>query len=210
MNKNIQDGRSILLDGREVSEIDVDETETVDTFASHAQSSSYSTESTETFHGYNASRDTSLASDKTILDHADDSDEKTQMAEPLYSGNPLGIGRSTGLCVGWLLAITGPSTGSSFNIYSGRNSLGRGTDDRIRITGDDFISRTQAFLIYDPEENDYSITPGNGTAITRVNGKRVDFSTPLVHGDIIALSKKTHLRFIPACDNSFCWKNDDN
>lgn len=106
---------------------------------------------------------------------------------------------------GWLLCIKGPSVGMSYEVYFGRNSVGRGVDDRVCVDADPTISRCQIYIIYDAEENEYAITPGKGTAITRLNGKRLDYAAELHHGACISLSKETVLRFVPACDNLFRW-----
>lgn len=106
-------------------------------------------------------------------------------------------------CVGWLLVISGPSCGCSREIYTGRNTVGRTSE--IRIDGDAGVSGNQCVVAYDAEYNEYVLTNGSGHAITRVNGARVDNSVGLQRGDIIKLSAKTSLRFIPACDELFRW-----
>ena len=109
-------------------------------------------------------------------------------------------------CVGWLLAVTGPMRGKSYTISEGRNSVGRSAGNKIVLPADDGISRSaQVYVIYDPEENVYMLAPGDGSAIARLNGKRLDMVAGLKHGDFISLSKKTVLRFIPACDTAFKW-----
>ncbi len=111
-------------------------------------------------------------------------------------------------CVGWLLVITGPMKGKSYSISNGRNSVGRSVGNKVVLPADDGISRTaQVYVVYDPEENVYVLTPGDGSAIARLNGQRLDAVSELRHGDIIALSKKTMLRFIPACDAAFKWED---
>lgn len=108
-------------------------------------------------------------------------------------------------CVGWLLQISGPEIGKSYEIYSGRNMIGRGERDDVYVRSDVTVSRSQAVVTYDPEENEYSIAPGSGHAITRLNKKRIDFAAELRSGDVIALSKKSVFRFIPACGEDFRW-----
>ena len=117
---------------------------------------------------------------------------------------------SVSYCVGWLLVISGPMVGNSFPLRLGRNSVGRGAGNAVRLLNDDAISReAQVYVIYDGDNNEYAIAPGGGSAISRVNGKRLDTSADLKLGDVIALSKKTSLRFIPACDESFQWPAED-
>lgn len=112
-------------------------------------------------------------------------------------------------CVGWLLAVAGPMEGKSFTLVAGRNSVGRGQNNKVVLPSDEGISRnSQIFVVYDPEENVYIVTPGDGSAIARLNNKRLDVAAELHHGDFIALSKKTILRFIPACDSAFKWPTE--
>ena len=113
-------------------------------------------------------------------------------------------------CVGWLLAVSGPMEGKSFPLAEGRNSVGRNPGNKVVLATDDGISRnSQVFVVYDPEENVYMVTPGDGSAIARLNGKRLDMAAGLKHGDMITLSKKTVLRFIPACDDMFRWNTEE-
>lgn len=109
-------------------------------------------------------------------------------------------------CVGWLLVISGPMAGNSHTLRVGRNSVGRSSSNIVCLMSDEAVSReAQVYVIYDAENNEYAITPGGGSAISRLNGQRLDTSASLHHGDVITLSKKTSLRFIPACDDLFHW-----
>lgn len=113
-------------------------------------------------------------------------------------------------CVGWLLAVSGPMEGKSFPLVEGRNSVGRNPGNKVVLATDDGISRnSQVFVVYDPEENVYMVTPGDGSAIARLNGKRLDMAAALALGDMITLSKRTVLRFIPACDDVFRWNTEE-
>lgn len=114
-------------------------------------------------------------------------------------------------CVGWLLAISGPMCGKSYVLVEGRNSVGRSSSNKVVLPTDDGISRNaQVYVVYDSEENVYMVTPGEGSAIARLNGKRLDMAADLKQGDCISLSKKTTLRFVPACDDSFQWPSPDD
>lgn len=115
-------------------------------------------------------------------------------------------------CVGWLLCISGPLVGRSFILKNGRNSVGRSISNRIALGEVDpsISGKAQIYVVYDPEENAYAIAPGEGSAITRLNGKRLDVPGELKWGDFITLSKKTSLRFIPACDARFRWITEES
>lgn len=126
------------------------------------------------------------------------------------TGNETVLGEVTHQrCVGWLLVVSGPMEGNSFPLTEGRNSVGRDPSNKVAIPTDPGISRSsQVYVVYDPEENGYVVVPGDGSAIARLNGKRLDIPAPLKHGDFISLSRKTVVRFVPACDSAFRWKNE--
>lgn len=161
--------------------------ETVDSEAKTATVSSFDSYASETVSVDNGLNDTET--------------ETAMVSDPVEAVRPK--------VSGWLLCVQGPSIGSSYEVYFGRNSVGRGSKDRVRIDTDAAVSRCQVYIIYDYDENEYVITPGDGTALTRLNGKRLDTSAPLNHGDFIALSKQTVLRFVPACDSAFRWIEEE-
>lgn len=134
---------------------------------------------------------------RTQENSSDSGDQTTVLVDPLETVRPK--------VAGWLLCVQGPAIGSSYEVFFGRNSVGRDSKDRIRIDADPAISRCQIYVTYDYDMNEYVIAPGEGSAITRVNGTRLDTARDLVHGDYIAMSKETIMRFIPACDASFRW-----
>ena len=112
-----------------------------------------------------------------------------------------------GFCVGWLLCISGPMKGNSYALKLGRNSIGRGSQNAICLANDDAISReAQVYVVYDNVENEYTVVPGNGSAISRLNNRPIHMFVNLSQGDIITLSNKTSLRFVPACDDTFRWE----
>lgn len=109
-------------------------------------------------------------------------------------------------CVGWLLAVSGPNKGRSYELHACQNHIGRGEECNVRIVADPAISRHQVVIVYDNVENEYAIYSDRGTAITRVNGRRLTSSeVPLSTGDVIDLSTHTTLIFVPACGDKFRW-----
>lgn len=133
--------------------------------------------------------------------------EKTPFEEEEGTKTTLLDGDAQGaFCVGWLLCVSGPMKGNSYPLRIGRNSVGRNYKNAVCLANDDSISReAQIYVVYDPEENEYAVTPGSGSAISRLNKKRLDQAVSLAHGDVITLSSQTSLRFIPACDDTFRW-----
>ena len=110
--------------------------------------------------------------------------------------------------VGWLVIIAGGGLGRDLRIVSGMNRIGRDPDMDIRLNfGDEGISRQkQAFLIYDPLNNDYYIKHGDGRNLTYVNGNPIMETQKLQSHDRIRIGA-TELLFIPLCDETFCWAN---
>ena len=110
--------------------------------------------------------------------------------------------------VGWLVIIDGPGKGVSCQLGAGQNTVGRGTQARVRIDlGDDEISRdSQTIITYDPKHNKYYIQPGLGTNLTYLEGEPVLSPTPLSSGSKIVIGS-TSLRFIAFCDQQFTWSD---
>ena len=197
----IQKGKSILLQSTTSAEVSDSETDLSSDFGER------STTATET--AYEPKKEPGVIKGKNIKisSSVEDDDVHPTVSEPIAKTTfAAECGASPFYCVGWLLAISGPMVGNSFPLRAGRNSVGRDKKNAISLATDDAISRdAQVYVIYDSENNEYAIAPGNGSAISRVNNKRLDISVDLCHGDIITLSKKTQLRFIPACDEQFQW-----
>ena len=137
-------------------------------------------------------------------------DKKTTTSETVIWGGDVST-KEKQRCVGWLLAISGPNIGDSYQLYVGGNLVGRGAGNSVRIEGDESVSREQIPLVYDCQENNYVLVPKiGGRAITRVNGKPVYEPMELCMGDKIDLSEKTSLRFYPACSADFVWKREES
>ena len=79
--------------------------------------------------------------------------------------------------VGWLVILSGPGKGNFRPIFSGSNTIGRSSNQRIPIDfGDDAISsEKQAFLVYDGRKRQYladgSIVRAHATAPCRHTGR---------------------------------------
>lgn len=109
--------------------------------------------------------------------------------------------------VGWLVCIEGPEKGRDYRLRSERNSIGRGADMAICISGDEAISRTNhAFISYNPRNVSFRIAPGDGRGMAYLNGEEVDVPMPLKAYDRIELGQ-THLIFVPLCSEKFNWEN---
>ena len=109
--------------------------------------------------------------------------------------------------VGWLVCVKGHNLGRSYVICAGRNSIGRGADNRICIAGDMSISRQkQAFLIYEPRNKDFFLAPGDASGLTYLNGVYLSEMKPLSPMDKIDMGDATFL-FVPLCGEGFSWED---
>ena len=108
--------------------------------------------------------------------------------------------------VGWLVIIEGPGQGTSLNLGSGQNSIGRGPDSRVKIDfGDDQISRSgHAVVIFDPKHNMFHVKQGDGVNLVYLNGEPVLTVTPLPSGSVLEMGA-SKLRFVAFCDDRFSW-----
>ncbi|MCV6600068.1 MAG: FHA domain-containing protein [Cohaesibacter sp.] len=114
------------------------------------------------------------------------------------------------LVVGWLVIVKGPGKGCSLEIYYGMNSIGRGPQERICLDyGDSTISReAHAYVTYDEKQADFYISHGGKSNLVRLNDKPVLAPEALKQGDRIEMGK-THLMFVPLCNESFNWEGDE-
>lgn len=95
--------------------------------------------------------------------------------------------------VGRLTVTEGPGTGSTVQIYTGTNQIGRGDDMRVQINfGDDTISRQQhAVITFDTAKLEARIYDGGKPGGLWVNGTRVTGDQTLKFGDLIKVGETT-------------------
>ena len=109
--------------------------------------------------------------------------------------------------VGWLVCVKGSHFGEAFNIFTGRNSIGRGESNKINITRDDAVSRSKhAWLTYEPKKRDFYIQPGEGSGLSYLNGETVMESKKLQAKDLLELGNGQYI-LIPLCDETFTWED---
>ncbi len=137
-----------------------------------------------------------VAGDKTIgFFHVANSDEKSEK-EPICDPP-----------VGWLVCIKGHHFGESFNIYAGRNSVGRSENNRIAVTGEKTVSREKhAWITYEPKKRQFFIQPGEGTGLIYLNGENIMAVHLLNSGDKLELGDGMFI-FIPLCNEDFSWED---
>ncbi|GGW73367.1 FHA domain-containing protein [Alishewanella tabrizica] len=129
-------------------------------------------------------------------------------AEPKTSINFGAAGDTAASYVcGWLVVVDGPGKGKSLNVCAGQSAISRSVTERIVLNfGDTSItSKQQLLVIFDDENRDFIIAPGNGSSLNRLNGQIVAGQMQLKSGDILKVGATT-LRFVAFCDASFSWQ----
>ena len=109
--------------------------------------------------------------------------------------------------VGWLVCVKGPNLGRAYEIYSGKSSIGRGTSNRIVISGDGHISREKhSWIVFEPKKRRFAIQPGDGSGLTYLNDDDIMEPHELKKGDRIEIGN-TVLYFVPLCGEDFSWED---
>ena len=108
--------------------------------------------------------------------------------------------------VGWLIGLTGPSRGESYQVRIGRNILGRDRRSDI-VVNDDQASSHHADLVFRPEEKRFILMDHNSTNGTYVNEMEIEPRRDLVTKDVIRIGSQKFL-FMPLCDEAFYWDDE--
>ena len=109
--------------------------------------------------------------------------------------------------VGWLVCTKGAHFGETFSIFSGKNSIGRNTDNRIAVTDDNSISRSKhAFIVYEPKKRNFYIQPGDSSGLTYLNEEYITETKILSSKDVIELGESIFM-FVPLCGQDFSWED---
>lgn len=113
---------------------------------------------------------------------------------------------SESLTCGFLVVVDGPGRGKCLIIGPGQSAISRSPSERIVLNfGDTSItSKQQLLVIFDDENRDFIIAPGNGSSLNRLNGQIVAGQMILKSGDLLKVGSTT-LRFVAFCDSSFSW-----
>ncbi len=108
--------------------------------------------------------------------------------------------------VGWLVCIGGCHFGECFNIYAGKNSIGRSEENRIAVFDDNSISRIKhALIVYEPKKRNFYLQPGDSSGLTYLNEDYITDSHKLTVQDIIELGDSKFM-FVPLCGETFSWE----
>ena len=122
-----------------------------------------------------------------------------------------GFEEETAPVVGWLVAVTGNEKGKSYNLKSGKNSIGRngsGGEVDISLDDDHTVSRgTQAVLIYEPKNRQFLIQSSSGSSLVYHNGELLMTFCEIAAYDKITVGK-TDMVFVPFCGERFSWEEE--
>lgn len=126
-----------------------------------------------------------------------DDDQKTVFLDDMPGGKaPV---------VGWLVCTEGSHKGEDFRLTVGKNSVGRGPDMDVALTGEATVSRDKhAIIVYEPQQNVFLAIPGDAKELFYLNGDVVLSAQKIVKGDRIKVGQ-VELMFIPCCDEGFTW-----
>ncbi len=110
--------------------------------------------------------------------------------------------------VAWLLALSGPARGRSFEVRNGRNVIGRDPKSDVRLS-DDQASAHHADLVFRPEEQRFILMDHNSTNGTFVNDEEIEPRRDLVNGDVIRIGSQK-LMFYKFDLPGFTWEAQDH
>ncbi len=107
--------------------------------------------------------------------------------------------------VGWLVCVKGENQGESFQIVSGRNTIGRRETNDIALIGENSVSReNHASVFYDYKKSEFYLKPGEGNTMPYVNDEMVTTMTKLNKYDAIEIGDCICV-FVPFCGEDFSW-----
>ncbi|MCD8347689.1 MAG: FHA domain-containing protein [Lachnospiraceae bacterium] len=109
--------------------------------------------------------------------------------------------------VGWLVCVEGNNYGKAFDLYCGKNFIGRSSEMDVSLD-DKTVSRVKhAIIVYEPKERRYFAQPGDSHELFYRNETVVLSSTELNDRDTLTIGK-TKLVFVPFCDQRFGWESE--
>jgi hypothetical protein len=110
--------------------------------------------------------------------------------------------------VGWLVIVDGPGRGNYIPLGYGQNTIGRNQSERVSIDyGDAQISReSHCFIVYEPNDREFTVLRGMGKGLTYVNQKVVHEPRTIHSGELLRIGATT-LRFMAFCGPEYDWQD---
>ena len=107
--------------------------------------------------------------------------------------------------MGWLVALNGKHKGDDYQLRGYNTMVGRDPGNKIVLTGDGCISRTNCSIKYYSDTNNYFIyNAAEASNPVYVNKEPLHNFTELHAYDVIKLGR-TEFVFIPLCGPGFEW-----
>ena len=126
-------------------------------------------------------------------------------AAPAPAPEPNGAPLDPDLVVGWLVCVSGPARGRSYELHTGRNFIGRAAIMDVALPEDIAVARErQASVIFDPRTARFSVTANETRELTYVNDELVYDHCDLTTNDVLLVGS-THLMLVPLCGSGFAW-----
>lgn len=108
--------------------------------------------------------------------------------------------------VGWLVAVSGVHFGESFQLYVGKNTIGRSSSNKVVLGLDQSISReNHATIIYEPKRKEFYLQSGIADGLIYLNDSFVNGSQLMKSKDILEIGS-SKLILIPLCGIDFTWE----
>lgn len=108
--------------------------------------------------------------------------------------------------VGWLVAICGLHFGESFQLYVGKNTIGRSNGNKVVLGLDQSVSReNHATIIYEPKKREFYLQSGNSDGLIYLNDSFVNGTQIIKENDTLEIGS-SKLIFIPLCGTDFSWE----
>lgn len=127
----------------------------------------------------------------TQKDESDDAHEEIKMAEPV---------------VGWLVCIAGSHKGESFQLFVGKNTIGRSDTNKVILKYERSISReNHATIIYEPKKREFYLQTGKTDGLIYLNDNFVDGTQIIKVKDVLEMGTLKFV-FIPFCGEDFSWE----
>ena len=109
--------------------------------------------------------------------------------------------------VGWVVCIKGKHFGDYFELFAGRNEIGRSAGKDISLYDEPSISKkTHAVVIFEPRHRTFYIQAGDSHGLTYLNGEMIVSHQQMIPGSIVTLGDVV-FKFIPLCGEDFDWND---
>lgn len=108
--------------------------------------------------------------------------------------------------VGWLVCISGPHLGESFQLYVGKNPVGRNSSNKVVLSLDQSVSReSHAIIIYEPKRREFYLQSGNSDGLVYLNDTFMSGAQIMKAKDVLEVGA-SKMVFVPLCGPDFSWE----